>query len=138
MHAQRMAFNYCFLLTFLFWQVYLCFLSIAFVKSRGKGHGQVCPGKDGPYSPELSWSFKGYPRFVQQSNTVLVTASKPPPWKKKGGDLLPSSLSRKHYCRPESLFALVHSEQDGPPDCCFLNVLGFGFFFIIITLEGFF
>lgn len=68
-----------------FWQVYLCFLSIAFVKSRGKGHGQVCPGEDGHYSPELSWSCKGYPCFVQQSNTVLVTASKPPPWKKNGG-----------------------------------------------------
>lgn len=52
----------------------MCFLSIAFVKSRGKGHGQVCPGKDGPYSSELSWSFKGYTRFVQQSNTVLVNS----------------------------------------------------------------
>lgn len=51
MHAQRIAFNYGSLLLFFFWQVYLCFLSIAFVKSRGKGHGQVCLGKDGPYSP---------------------------------------------------------------------------------------
>lgn len=85
MHTQMIAFNYGFLLIFFFWQVYLCFLSIAFVKSRGKGHGQVCPGKDGPYSPELSWSCKGYMCFVQLSNTVLVTASKPPPWKKKNG-----------------------------------------------------
>lgn len=83
--AQRIAFNCGFLLIFFFWQVYLCFLSIAFVKSRGKGHGQVCPGKDGPYSPELSWSCKGYTCFVQQSNTVLVTAAKPPPWKKNRG-----------------------------------------------------
>lgn len=137
-HAQKISFNYGFLLISLFWQVYLCFLSIAFVKSRGRGHGQVCPGKDRPYSPELSWSCKGYTRFVLQSNTVLVTASQPPPWKKSGGSpvVFPQL---KHYCRPESLFALVHSEQDGPPDCCFLNV----FFIIIviiiiITLEGWF
>lgn len=90
-HAQRIAFNYGFFHVSFFWQVYLCFLSIAFVKSRGKGHGQVCPGEDGHYSPELGWSCKGYPCFVQQSNTVLVTASKPPPWKKNGGspDIFP-------------------------------------------------
>lgn len=105
MHTQMIAFNYGFLLLFFFWQVYLCFLSIAFVKSRGKGHGQVCPGKDGPYSPELSWSCKGYMCFVQLSNTVLVTASKPPPWKKKNG------RSPSIFPQPKTLL------QTGKPLC---------------------
>lgn len=129
MCAERIAFNYGSLLFFLFWQVYLCFLSIAFVKSRGKGHGQECPGKDGPYSPELSWSCKGYTTLCATEQYSAGNSIKATALEEEGGDLLPSSLSWKHYCRPESLFALVHSEQDGPPDCCFLNVLGFVLFF---------
>lgn len=122
-----------FFLIFLFWQVYLCFLSIAFVKSRGRGHGQVCPGKNGPYSLNWAGPAMDYTRFVQQSNTVLVTASQPSPCKRSGGS--PAS----------SLSWNTTADQKASLLWCTLNRMGpltaaFKIFFsiIIITLKGVF
>lgn len=129
MRMQRIAFNYAFPILF-FRQVYLCFLSIAFVKSRGKGHGQVCPGKDGPCSPALSWSCEGYTHCAREQYSA-VTAAKPPPREenRESPAFFPQLKTLLQSRKPLCSGAL---RQDGPLTAAFSMFGGWSLLFVCL------